>query len=204
MKADQAFATLSGQPASKRHVDSVNFSACADCHGTEWESTYHKGQYGIGFVMSEQVSHTNDAAGKPIIGIDGCATCHSHTGISNPWSAKFGLALEIRVHKTHAEKAFGLIGGNCTQCHNDFNLDAFKVKGAMEFNRGSYTTPITATCTSCHTVGTDYFKAHTKEQLEKYGAVIDGDFTLATQAAQSETCLFCHKPTAADHTQWEM
>jgi hypothetical protein len=45
---------------------------------------------------------------------------------------------------------------------------------------------------------------HTKEQLEAYGAVVDGDYTAANQAAQLETCFYCHKPTAADHTQVKM
>ncbi|MFB2802893.1 OmcA/MtrC family decaheme c-type cytochrome [Shewanella seohaensis] len=192
MKADLVFGTKSGNAPSMRHVNSVNFSACQNCHSETFE--IHKG-YHAGFVMTEQVSHSKDASDKPIVGVDACVTCHTPEGAGYSGT---GMALEIRAHKTHAEKANGLIGDNCTQCHNDFNLDAFKVKGAMEFNKGSYTTPITATCTSCHapeSIG---------HGLENMGAIVNGDYVQANQAAQSETCFYCHTPTVADHTQVKM
>ncbi|HAY94028.1 OmcA/MtrC family decaheme c-type cytochrome, partial [Shewanella sp.] len=55
MKADLAFATLSGKAPSTRHVDSVNMTACANCHTAEFQ--IHKGKQHAGFVMTEQLSH---------------------------------------------------------------------------------------------------------------------------------------------------
>lgn len=193
MKADIAFATLSDEKPSTRHVDSVNFSTCANCHGTEWESRYHKGKNSPGFVMSEQLAHSKDAAGKPIVGLDGCATCHTPHGTYASGANKG--ALEMKLHVVHGKQ--GVIK-ECTQCHNDFNLDAFKVKGALATTAGKYTTPITATCTSCHapeSIG---------HGLENMGAIVNGDYVQANQAAQSETCFYCHKPTPTDHTQVKM
>lgn len=205
MKAELAFGTKSGNAPSMRHVNSVEFATCQNCHGDTFE--IHKGHH-AGFVMSEQVSHAKDASGKPIVGVDACVACHTPDGTYSP--ANRG-ALELKVHKTHADKAYGLIGGNCASCHNDFNLDSFKKKGALntaatasdDVTKPGYSTPIAATCTTCHTVGSQYM-IHTKEQLESYGAVIDGDYTQANQAAQSETCFYCHTPTVADHTQVKM
>jgi len=205
MKAELAFGTKSGNAPSMRHVNSVEFATCQNCHGDTFE--IHKGHH-AGFVMSEQVSHAKDANGKPIVGVDACVACHTPDGTYSP--ANRG-ALELKVHKTHADKAYGLIGGNCASCHNDFNLDSFKKKGALntaatasdDVTKPGYSTPIAATCTTCHTVGSQYM-IHTKEQLESYGAVIDGDYTQANQAAQSETCFYCHKPTPTDHTQVKM
>ncbi|MGI2056052.1 OmcA/MtrC family decaheme c-type cytochrome [Shewanella baltica] len=195
MKAELAFGTKSGTP-SMRHVNSVNFSTCQNCHSETF--AIHKG-YHSGFVMTEQVSHAKDANGKAIVGVDGCVTCHTPDGTGYSGN---GMAIEIRAHKTHYEKAYNIAAETCTQCHNDFNLEAFKVKGALATAAGKYTTPIAATCTSCHAV-TD-MKAHSKAVLENFGAIIDGDFTQANQAAQSETCFYCHKPTPTDHTQVKM
>lgn len=195
MKAELAFGTKSGTP-SMRHVNSVNFSTCQNCHSETF--AIHKG-YHSGFVMTEQVSHAKDANGKAIVGVDGCVTCHTPDGTGYSGN---GMAIEIRAHKTHYEKAYNIAAKTCTQCHNDFNLEAFKVKGALATTAGKYTTPIAATCTSCHAV-TD-MKAHSKAVLENFGAIIDGDFTQANQAAQSETCFYCHKPTPTDHTQVKM
>ncbi|MDI5836818.1 OmcA/MtrC family decaheme c-type cytochrome [Shewanella xiamenensis] len=203
MKADLVFATLSGNAPSTRHVDSVNMTTCANCHTAEFE--IHKGKQHAGFVMTEQLSHTQDANGKAIIGLDACVTCHTPDGT---YSFANRGALELKLHKTHVEKAYGLIGGNCVSCHTDFNLESFKHKGALntaaaEDKTGLYSTPIAATCTTCHTVGSQYM-VHTKEQLESFGAVIDGTKDVATNAAQSETCFYCHKPTPTDHTQVKM
>ncbi|MGL4448527.1 MAG: OmcA/MtrC family decaheme c-type cytochrome [Shewanella sp.] len=205
MKAEMAFGTKSGKAPSMRHVNSVEFGTCQSCHGETFE--LHKG-YHAGFVMTEQLSHTQDANGKPIVGVDGCVACHTPDGTYSP--ANRG-ALELKVHKTHVDKAYGLIGGNCASCHNDFNLDSFKKKGALntaatasdDATKPGYSTPIAATCTTCHTVGSQYM-VHTKEQLESYGAIIDGEYSEANAAAQSETCFYCHKPTPTDHTQVKM
>ncbi|MFB2761764.1 OmcA/MtrC family decaheme c-type cytochrome, partial [Shewanella xiamenensis] len=188
MKADLAFATLSGKAPSTRHVDSVNMTACANCHSAEFQ--IHKGKQHAGFVMSEQVSHAKDANGKPIVGVDACVACHTPDGTYANGANKGGF--EMKLHVVHGEQ--GVIK-ECTQCHNDFNLDAFKVKGALATSAGKYTTPITATCTSCHapeSIG---------HGLENMGAIVNGDYTQANQAAQSETCFYCHTPTVADHTQ---
>ncbi|HDS1197877.1 OmcA/MtrC family decaheme c-type cytochrome [Shewanella algae] len=196
MKAQLAFGTKSGDAPSHRHIDSVNFATCQGCHSDTFE--LHKGHH-AGFVMTEQLGR--EVNGKLTVGVDGCVACHTPDGTYASGANKG--ALEMKLHKTHIEKAHGLIGGNCSACHNDLNLDAFKNKGALATSAGMYTTPITATCTSCHTVGGDYM-VHTKEQLEAYGAVVDGEYTAANQAAQLETCFYCHKPTAADHTQVKM
>lgn len=194
MKAELAFGTKSGKAPSMRHVNSVEFGTCQGCHGDSFE--IHKGHH-AGFVMTEQLSHVKDANGKPIVGVDACVACHTPDGTYT--ATKLG-ALEMKLHVVHGEQ--GVIK-ECTQCHNDLNLDAFKVKGALATAKG-YTTPITATCTSCHTIGTDKMTKHSVDTLITYGAVIDGAYGEANQAAQSETCFYCHKPTPTDHTQVKM
>ncbi|MCL1058953.1 OmcA/MtrC family decaheme c-type cytochrome [Shewanella gelidimarina] len=197
MKADLAFATLSGEAVSMRHVDSVNFSACASCHSEEFQ--VHKGSHHPGFVMSEQLSHEKDANDQPIIGVDACVACHTPDGTYAGGVNKG--ALEMKLHKTHSQGDYAVIPGmNCDQCHNDFNLDAFKKKGALATSSGKYTTPIAATCVSCHSYNMDSFKAH----VEGQGALVDVSKVEATDAAQLETCFYCHAPTPSDHTQVKM
>ncbi|MCF1430453.1 MAG: OmcA/MtrC family decaheme c-type cytochrome [Shewanella sp.] len=188
MKADLVFATKTDAEPSMRHINSVSFDTCIDCHGDSFD--IHKGSRHPGFVMSDQLARIVD--GKEVVGIDGCVSCHTPHGTYASGGNRG--ALEMKLHKTHSG-FYDLIGGDCAQCHNDFNLDSFKAKGALA-TEGGYTTPITATCTSCHSA--DYM-GHSKEDLENFGAIVDGDFTQATQAAQSETCLLCHKPTVANH-----
>ncbi|MGI2095630.1 OmcA/MtrC family decaheme c-type cytochrome [Shewanella glacialipiscicola] len=190
MKAELAFGTKSGKAPSMRHVNSVEFGTCQGCHGDTFE--IHKGQHS-GFVMTEQVSHAKDANGKAIVGVDGCVACHTPDGTYASGANKG--ALEMKLHVVHGKQ--GVIK-ECTQCHNDFNLDAFKVKGALATSAGKYTTPITATCTSCHT------PESIGHGLENMGAIVNGDYVQANQAAQSETCFYCHKPTPTDHTQVKM
>ncbi|MDT3306871.1 OmcA/MtrC family decaheme c-type cytochrome [Shewanella vaxholmensis] len=190
MKAELAFGTKSGNAPSMRHVNSVNFNTCQGCHSDTFE--IHKGHHS-GFVMTEQVSHAKDANGKAIVGVDACVACHTPDGTYASGANKG--AFEMKLHVIHGEQ--GVIK-ECTQCHNDFNLDAFKVKGALATSAGKYTTPITATCTSCHapeSIG---------HGLENMGAIVNGDYVQANQAAQSETCFYCHKPTPTDHTQVKM
>ncbi|MGL5028143.1 MAG: OmcA/MtrC family decaheme c-type cytochrome [Shewanella oncorhynchi] len=190
MKAELAFGTKSGKAPSMRHVNSVEFGTCQGCHGDSFE--IHKGHH-AGFVMTEQLSHAKDASGKPIVGVDACVACHTPDGTYASGANKG--ALEMKLHVVHGKQ--GVIK-ECTQCHNDFNLDAFKVKGALATTAGKYTTPITATCTSCHapeSIG---------HGLENMGAIVNGDYVQANQAAQSETCFYCHKPTPTDHTQVKM
>ncbi|WP_332871145.1 MULTISPECIES: OmcA/MtrC family decaheme c-type cytochrome [unclassified Shewanella] len=197
MKADLAFATLSGEAPSMRHVDSVNFSACATCHSAEFQ--VHKGGHHAGFVMSEQLSHSKDANDQPIIGVDACAACHTPDG-TYAGGVNMG-ALETKLHKTHSQGDYAVIPGmNCDQCHNDFNRDAFKKKGAIATAGGQYTTPIAATCASCHSYNMDKFKTH----VEGQGALVNVSKEEATNAAQLETCFYCHAPTPADHTAVKM
>ncbi|MCH1928963.1 OmcA/MtrC family decaheme c-type cytochrome [Shewanella sp. A25] len=187
MKADLVFGTKSGSAPSTRHVDSVNFGACQNCHGETFE--LHKG-FHAGFLMTDQLSHTTDANGNAIVGLDGCVTCHTPDGTYASGANKG--AFEMKLHVIHGEQ--GVIK-ECTQCHNDFNLDAFKKKGALATSAGKYTTPITATCTSCHEASS------IGHGLTNMGAIVDGDYTQANQAAQSETCFYCHAPTPANHTK---
>ncbi|SIQ87003.1 decaheme c-type cytochrome, OmcA/MtrC family [Shewanella morhuae] len=190
MKSALAFGTKSGKAPSMRHVNSVEFSTCQGCHSDTFE--IHKGHHS-GFVMTEQVSHAKDANGKAIIGVDACVACHTPDGTYASGANKG--AFEMKLHVVHGKQ--GVIK-ECTQCHNDFNLDAFKVKGALATSAGKYTTPITATCTSCHT------PESIGHGLENMGAIVNGDYVQANQAAQSETCFYCHKPTPTDHTQVKM
>lgn len=189
LKADLALATLSGAKPTPRHVDSVNFTSCVGCHGSEWQSQYHKGAFGIGMVMSEQLAHTKDANGNNIIGLDGCATCHAPAGTFKP------SALEMKLHSKHADQA---IVKDCAQCHNSFNFESFKHKTAIKTSAVGWTTPITATCTSCHT------PESIGHGLDNMGAVVNGTKSNADAAAQSETCLFCHAPTITNHKQVKM
>ncbi|SQH76065.1 Decaheme c-type cytochrome, OmcA/MtrC family [Shewanella benthica] len=193
MKAELAHGTLSGEAPSVRHTDSVNFGACESCHGTEWE--LHE-KYHAGFVMTEQLGRVNEA-GEMIVGIDGCTSCHTPDGIG--YSGQ-GLAIEMKLHKTHSQGDYAAIKGmNCSQCHNDFNFDAFKVKGALATSSGKYSTPIAATCGSCHSYS-DSFKPHAEGQ----GAIIDGSYAAANDAVQLETCFLCHNPSINNHTAVKM
>lgn len=198
MKADLAFATFSGEAPSMRHVDSVNFDTCVSCHGDTFE--IHKGSHHPGFVMSEQLAQIVD--GKTIVGVDGCVACHTPDG-TYAGGANMG-ALELKLHKVHSSGDYAAIAGmNCDQCHNDLNLDAFKQKGALATAGGSYTTPIAATCMSCHVYSPESeakFAAHAEGQ----GALVNVDKALASDAAQLETCFFCHEPTPNDHTAVKM
>ncbi|MGS0676670.1 OmcA/MtrC family decaheme c-type cytochrome [Shewanella sp. 125m-1] len=197
MKAAMAHGTLSGQAPSVRHTDSVNFKACESCHGTEWE--LHE-KYHAGFVMTEQLGREN-ADGEMVVGVDACATCHTPDGVGYSGNS---LALEMRLHKTHSQGDYAVIAGmNCDQCHSDFNRDAFKKKGAIETSSGAYSTPIAATCVSCHSYNMDSFKAHAEGQ----GAIVNNSEMTKQQisdAAQLETCFFCHAPTPGDHTAVKM
>lgn len=198
MKAELAHGTLSGEAPSVRHTDSVNFAACESCHGTEWE--LHE-KYHAGFVMTDQLGRVNDA-GEMVVGIDGCASCHTPDGVG--YSGQ-GLAIEMRLHKTHgfgkdSDDNHAVIDYiNCSQCHSSFNTDAFKVKSAFATD-GGYTTPIAATCYSCHNTGGDKFKNHAEGQ----GAIVNGSFEAANDAAQLETCFMCHNPSIENHTSVKM
>ncbi len=203
MKAGLAFATLSGGEASKRHVDSVDMSTCANCHTNEFE--IHKGHH-AGFVMSEQVAHSTDANGNAIVGIDGCAACHTPDGTYAAGANKG--ALEMKMHTTHGPGSNAVfhdgtsakegVVKSCAQCHTSFNQDSFEKKGALATAAGTYSTPIAATCGSCHTG--DDFTAHATSQ----GAIIDGDKAEANDATQLETCFYCHAPVIEDHTKLKM
>ncbi|QUN07126.1 OmcA/MtrC family decaheme c-type cytochrome [Shewanella yunxiaonensis] len=188
MKAQLAFGTKSGDAPTYRHTDSVSFAACQKCHGDSFQ--LHKGHH-TGFVLSDQLGR--EVNGEMTVGLDGCVACHTPDGTYASGANKG--AFEMKLHVVHNE--VGVIT-ECTQCHTSFNLDSFKNKGALATAAGEYTTPITAVCTSCHALGSDGL--HSQETLESYGAVVNGDYTAANQAAQSETCFYCHKPTAADHT----
>ncbi|MCL1151003.1 OmcA/MtrC family decaheme c-type cytochrome [Shewanella ulleungensis] len=185
MKAELAHATLSGDTPSYRHIDSVNFGSCESCHGETFE--LHKG-YHAGFIMTEQLGR--ELNGKMTVGVDGCVTCHTPDGTYA--SGGNQGALEMKLHSVHGEQ--GIIK-DCTQCHDDFNLDAFKVKGALATSAGLYTTPITATCASCH--GFDEISQHATSQ----GAIVNGSYQEANDAAQLETCFYCHAPTIENHTE---
>jgi OmcA/MtrC family decaheme c-type cytochrome len=185
MRAELTVGTFSGNAPSYRHTDSVNFGSCDNCHGDTFE--LHKG-YHAGFVMSEQLAR--ELNGEVNIGLDGCVACHTPDGTF--LSGGNQGAIEMKLHSVHGEQ--GIIK-DCTQCHNDFNLDAFKVKGALATAAGLYTTPITATCASCH--GFDAIKQHAQSQ----GAIVNGSYQEANDAAQLETCFFCHAPTIGNHTQ---
>ncbi|QBF84127.1 OmcA/MtrC family decaheme c-type cytochrome [Shewanella maritima] len=184
MKAELTHGTYSGAEPSFRHIDSVNFDTCQGCHGETFE--LHKG-YHAGFIMTEQLGREVD--GVMTVGIDGCASCHTPDGTYA--SGGNQGAIEMKLHSVHGEQA---IIQDCAQCHNDFNLDAFKVKGALATAAGQYTTPITATCASCH--GFDEIKAHAESQ----GGLVNTGYQEANDAAQLEFCLGCHKPTIENHT----
>jgi len=186
MKAEFTVGTFSGDDPSYRHIDSVNFGSCDNCHGDTFE--LHKGHH-AGFVMSEQLSR--ELNGEPTVGLDGCVACHTPDG-TYASGANQG-AIEMKLHSVHGEQ--GVIK-ECSQCHNDFNLDAFKVKGALATSAGLYTTPITATCASCH--GFDAIKQHVELQG---GAIVNGSYQEANDAAQLETCFYCHVPTIENHKQ---
>lgn len=207
MKADLTFDTLSDEAASMRHVDSVNFNTCASCHSAEFQ--VHKNSHHPGFVMSEQVSHTTDANDQPIIGVDGCVACHTPDG-TYAGGENLG-ALELKLHFRHGTEQ---VIKDCQQCHNAFDLDAFKVKGALATSAGKYTTPIAATCGSCHNqpgnpdkdqpANPAYSESFVTHVLGQGALVDDLDKAAVNDAAQLETCFYCHAPTPADHTAVKM
>ncbi len=193
LKAELAHGTLSGEAPSTRHIDSVNFKACESCHGTEWD--LHE-KYHAGFVMTEQLGREVD--GEMTVGIDGCVSCHTPDG-TYASGGNLG-AIEMKLHKTHSHGDYGaIVNLNCSQCHTQFNTDAFKAKGALATDAG-YTTPIAATCYSCHSYSGDKFKQH----VESQGAKVNASYEEANDAAQLETCFFCHNPAISDHTQVKM
>lgn len=196
MKADLAFASKSGEAVSVRHTDSINFDTCISCHGDTFE--IHKGGYHPGFVMTEQLGREN-ADGEIVIGVDGCVSCHTPDG-TYAGGGNQG-ALEMKLHKVHGfgQYASSIQGIQCSQCHNDFNTGAFKNKGALASDSGVYTTPIAATCMSCHAYSPDAlekFKLHAEGQ----GAIVNGTYEAANDAAQLESCFSCHKPEIDNHT----
>lgn len=194
MKAELAHGTLSGEAPSVRHTDSVNFAACESCHGTEWE--LHE-KYHAGFVMTDQLGRVNEA-GEMVVGIDGCVSCHTPDG-TYASGANLG-AIEMKLHKVHSHGNYGAVPGmNCSQCHNDFNEGAFASKRALATD-GGYTTPIAATCYSCHSYSGDSFKNHAEGQ----GAVVNGSYEAANDATQLETCFMCHNPSIENHTSVKM
>ncbi|MDO6639328.1 OmcA/MtrC family decaheme c-type cytochrome [Shewanella sp. 5_MG-2023] len=198
MKADMTFGTFPGEVESMRHINSVSFSTCENCHGETFE--IHNGNGHPGFIMTEQLGREID--GEIVVGIDGCVTCHTPDGTY--LSGGNQGALEMKLHSVHGKQ--GIIK-DCTQCHNDFNLDAFKLKGALATEVvdpytpsqvSLYTTPITATCASCH--GFEEIKLHAEGQ----GGVVNGSYEDANASAQLEFCMGCHAPTIFDHTAMKM
>lgn len=194
MKAELTHGTLSGEAPSTRHINSVNFAGCESCHGETFE--IHKGHH-AGFVMSEQLGR--ELNGEIVTGVDACVTCHTPDGTYASGANKG--ALEMKLHKTHGHGDYAAISGmNCSSCHNDFNTQAFKKKGALATEAGQYTTPIAATCYSCHSYSGDKFKNH----VEGQGAKVNVSYQEANDAAQLETCFYCHAPVIDDHTAVKM
>lgn len=194
MKAELTHGTLSGEAPSTRHINSVNFAGCESCHGETFE--IHKG-YHAGFVMSEQLGR--ELNGEIVTGVDGCVACHTPDGTYASGANKG--ALEMKLHKTHSHGDYAAVYGmNCSSCHNDFNTQAFKQKGALATEAGQYTTPIAATCYSCHSYSGDKFKNH----VEGQGAKVNASYQEANDAAQLETCFYCHAPVIDDHTAVKM
>ncbi|GLS84244.1 OmcA/MtrC family decaheme c-type cytochrome [Paraferrimonas haliotis] len=187
MKADLAHVTKSGDAPALRHIDSVNFASCTNCHGDNWQ--IHKG-YHAGFVMTEE-QMGREVNGELRVGTDACVTCHTPEGTYAPGN---NGAWEMKIHQTHNGEA---IIKDCAQCHDSFNTAAFEDKGAIRMANG-YTTPRTATCLSCHSADS------IGHGLENQGAIVEGDFTQANDAAQSETCFFCHDLSTTDHTRIKM
>ncbi|WP_417345450.1 OmcA/MtrC family decaheme c-type cytochrome [Ferrimonas sp.] len=187
LKANLAFVTKSGEAASKRHSDSLDFTKCEGCHNENWQ--IHKG-YHSGFVLTDVAE-----------GLTGCVTCHTPEGT---YSYANQGAIEQKLHVTHKDKA---IVGDCAQCHTSFNLDSFKKKdvintgivdGGSGFNPADarYGTPITATCASCH----DYEGAISHMTGGTFGnGVYNGEKADAQLAVSAENCLVCHAPEVVNH-----
>lgn len=195
------YAATIGEPAT-RHIDSIDAVKCQSCHKDDLHNSSHHSGYKFDWANVDGTP----VADEDKIGIAGCVTCHGSDG--TPYSA-YG-ALERKLH--HAHSVFdGLIGNNCTACHSNFNLDSFSKKSSIAtvsdnpYNDAdgpvAYSTPITATCTSCHEIGLDGM--HNQAFLEgQGGAIVDGITRSDVDAAAgNESCFTCHAPTIADHTQ---
>ncbi len=193
-KAALAFATYSGAAISRRQIDSVEFTSCQSCHGNSFDI---HGNY----ILNSSMSH--NIGGKAVLGVEACTACHTAAETKELEDGSLLGAIEVRVHQTHKAKASGLSikdPNNCSQCHQQIDTTAFANKSAINTAKGLYSTPITAVCSSCHTLGSEEM-FHSNDLLESYGAVVNGDKRAATDAAQLETCFSCHAPTLKDHTK---
>ena len=193
-KAALAFATYSGDQPSRRQARSIEFARCESCHGDTFDV---HGNYIVNPSMGHQLN------GKSVLGVEACATCHTHGETKTLVDGSYLGAIELRVHQTHNEKASGLTmndANNCVSCHEKIDTAAFAKKSAISTGKKLYTTPITAVCSSCHGLETEEM-AHSNVVLEGFGAVVNGDKKAAADAAQLETCFNCHAPTLTDHTK---
>ena len=198
LNAVTSYATI-GDEIHQRQASSVNKDTCINCHGDAFE---------IHNSFSEYVKHAGIVMNQ-LDDLAGCVTCHAPHGTYANGVNKG--ALEMKLHKTHKEKAsHGLIGGSCSQCHTDFNLEAFSNKGAMatdsvnenwQWNTTGYSSPVTAVCTSCHVPG-EPFVSLTKQHIDDFGGTYNG--LKGDADAGTETCLLCHKPTIANHGAVQM
>ncbi|WP_345317892.1 multiheme c-type cytochrome [Ferrimonas gelatinilytica] len=185
LKAFTAFVATEGNEIAQRHstLDNAN---CLGCHTDSFQ--LHNGSHHTGFVLNDNVK------------VGDCASCHTPEGTYAPTTKG---AIEMKLHVRHGGE--GIIS-DCAQCHTGFELDSFKVKGALNTGAGDtgalYSTPRAATCIACHSeldkdIGGITLEDH---MVDWAGAVINGDRVEADAAAQTESCFYCHAPTLEDHT----
>ncbi|MBY6188559.1 OmcA/MtrC family decaheme c-type cytochrome [Marinobacter hydrocarbonoclasticus] len=202
LDAYTSFVSKSGSALSARH-NSLDNASCLGCHGETFQ--LHNGSHHAGFVLNDNVK------------VGDCAACHTAEGTYAPTNLG---AIELKLHKVHGGQD---IISDCTQCHTSFELGAFDKKGALnvsiqayengepkfddegkvEWSFVGYATPRAATCLSCH----DGDKAMNSNQnmtvlqhmVDHGNAELGTDRSTVSDAAQVESCFYCHKPELTNH-----
>ncbi|ADN75561.1 decaheme c-type cytochrome, OmcA/MtrC family [Ferrimonas balearica DSM 9799] len=186
LDAYTSFVSKSGAALSERH-NSLDNASCLGCHGETFQ--LHNGSHHAGFVLNDNIK------------VGDCAACHTPEGTYAPTNMG---AIELKLHKVHGEQ---WIVADCAQCHTDFEVGSFNVKGALntgaaEDGTALYSTPRAATCISCHNPADTLAGGETLQQhiVNVGGGLVDVPRDQADAGAQVETCFYCHKPELNNHT----
>ncbi|UJF18689.1 hypothetical protein L0B53_17035 [Vibrio sp. SS-MA-C1-2] len=210
----EIYTAQSGITPEKR-ITGVTSEGCINCHNDTFQihnssiDTHH-----AGFIFNEDMDVT------------ACAACHnSHGTYANNGQGAFERKLHLR-HKNE------FVVSECSQCHERIAEESFELKGPintfftgpvlddageividpetnepeMEMKSGKYSTPIAATCTSCHDLTKQLDPALGGGSLEDHmnsaKAKINLDFAEVAEymESESETCFSCHSPDVENHT----
>ncbi|ABK48901.1 decaheme cytochrome c MtrF [Shewanella sp. ANA-3] len=178
IKASHSYFDMSALSATGRR-EVISNANCASCHGDQ-QLNIHGAR--------------NDLAGQ-------CQLCHNpnmqaDATAANPSITSFDF--KQLIHGIHTSQFAGFEDlnypgkiGNCAQCHikdaAGVSTVALPLNAAVQplaLNNGTFTSPIAAVCSNCHSSDT------THNHMMQQGAVFAG--TKADATAGTETCAFCH------------